>query len=298
VIVLRADGGLTWANERARTTIALDGDLARLATAEGAVSRLRLPAPDGAERVVDVAAAPIGSRAGGTVLVLQDVTERDRVERADAEFVQNAAHQLRTPITAIASSVAALEAGAAKDETERERFLDHIARASTRMGNVVDSLLMLSALQRGDRPEPTRRVIPLRAVLDAARAADPGVACFTIDCSEHLGIVGDRELLTEAIENVVTNACHHATTEVRIVATCDGDSVTVDVSDDGPGVAGDARERVFERFYRADHTSPGSGLGLPIARAAVEASGGTLELLDRPEPGATFRFHLPGATVR
>jgi signal transduction histidine kinase len=302
-MLVRRDGAIVWANDRARKLLRADGGLlpedspARAALSGETIRGRRYRASDG--RVVEITAAPVASGRGSVVVVLTDATERDRLERADADFVQNAAHQLRTPIAAIASSVAALEAGARDEPKERDRFLAHIGRESERIALLVAALLNLAYLQRGNGG-PSAKLLPLRGliaeVLDAC-----GVGAAHVECPPEVAVVANRDLLVQALANVVSNAHEHSGAgRIDIRAALAGKSVVVDVTDSGPGVPRDARDRVFERFYSAG--SPrrkGSGLGLAIARSATEAGHGTLELLpQRDGEGASFRFTLPGARLR
>jgi two-component system phosphate regulon sensor histidine kinase PhoR len=238
--------------------------------------------------------------------VFTDVTERDRTRRADAEFVENAAHQLRNPISAIVSSIAALEAGAQLEERERERFMTHIARETARLETLVEALLTLAGIQQQQQQEQQRlalvELVPLRRLLDqlvAAAALRDGVKA-RVTCGTRVAVVGDRDLLAQAFGNVIANAAQHTERGViRIRARLDGGTVTVDITDSGPGVAEDARDRVFDRFFRGStNGGRGSGLGLAIALAAVQAHDARLELLDQREgEGARFRFTIPGARL-
>jgi PAS domain S-box-containing protein len=325
VAVLDADGALAWMNRRAAEIVVAppahrpsgrwrigvtapdgteipDDELPTTRALRGetvAGVRLHFRRPDGTWATAQVSAAPRTTR-GGVVVVLDDVTQRDRIERADAEFVENAAHQLRNPIAAIASSVAALEAGAKDDEAERERFLAHVSRESTRLGRLVDSLLMLSGLQRGVAG-PLVELVPLRPLLEEVVASlGLSAAPVAVECDESLAVVSDREMLAQALGNVLANAVEHGgPDEVRIAARLEGSDVIVDVADHGPGIPLDARERIFERFFRGPRSSTaGSGLGLAIAQAAVRAAHGRLELLDaREAEGTTFRLTIPGALL-
>jgi two-component system, OmpR family, phosphate regulon sensor histidine kinase PhoR len=309
VMVLDATGEISWLNSRAMSLVGREGlpgsplaDRASPALRGTAVraDRLAVKTPHGLERTIELIAVPV-PRHGGAALLFSDVTERERLERADAEFVENAAHQLRTPIAAIASSVAALEAGASGDETERERFLGHIARESDRLRALVEALLHLASLQR-HAGRPLVELIPLKPLLDDLAASTPvrdGVR-IVVHCSKRIGAVADRELLAQAVGNVVANAADHTDQgQIRLRAKFDGKSVTVEVADSGPGISPAARDRVFERFFRSSTNGRrGSGLGLPIALAAAEATGARLELLPQCDrEGATFRFTIPGAQL-
>jgi two-component system phosphate regulon sensor histidine kinase PhoR len=303
VMIVRAGGEIAWENDRARTLFGdrraafEEGHPARRALAGETVrsERVRLSG----ERVLEITAAPVFSARGGAVVVVAtDATERDRVEQADLEFVQNAAHQLRTPITGIASSAAALEAGARDDPAERDRFLTHIVRETERMGVLVEALLSLASLHRGNGHAVTE-LVPIRGLLDDVLASCR-IDDASIECAPELAAVGDRELLGQALANVLSNAAEHgAGAGIRVRAVRERGSILLDVTDFGPGIAPEQRERIFERFYRGDlRLRGGSGLGLAIARAAAEAAHGTLELLpQRDGEGASFRFTLPGARL-
>lgn len=304
VLVLRPDGEVTWSNAHARALLgdSLTAIVPHVAHALGGreVRDVRVAVDrdgDGDPLWVELTASPLVGGSGGVVVVADDVTQRERRARADAEFVQNAAHQLRNPIAAIASSVGALNAGARDEPLERERFLDHIGRESRRIGTLVDALLALAALQRGDAA-PTLEVVPLRGLLQAAADAAPGQARISVDCPDDLAVVADGALLAQAIGNVVANAAQHARSRVRVVARTQDAYAHVDVQDDGPGVPEEARGRVFERFFRGPGVERrGSGLGLAIATAAAEATRSTVELLPATN-GAAFRFTIPRATLR
>ena len=307
VVVLDRSGSVAWSNTLA---VEMFGgvpdavvDVARdaLAGREIAVLRTAISRARGSDLVVEISAAPLVRGAGGAVVVVTDVTQRDRVELADAEFVENAAHQLRNPIAAIASSVAALDAGARDDPLERDRFLGHVARESERMGRTVDALLTLADLQRG-AGTPVVELIPLRPLIDDVVAATGFAEGMepTIACDDEVAVVSHRDLFAQALSNVLANAAEHTSSgPVRVRADLEGATVVLDVTDSGAGIADEARPRVFDRFYRAGSNGRrGSGLGLSIAFAAAVASGATLGLLDQREgEGATFRFTIPGARL-
>jgi signal transduction histidine kinase len=301
-ILVRSDGTVAAANDRGRTLLG-GGEAARLGAVRRALQgdathseRLHRRG-DGGRIVVDVVAVPLRAEHGGVLVLLTDVTEQARRERAEADFVENAAHQLRTPVAAIASSVAALEAGARDAPEERDRFLAHIGRESRRLSGLVDSLLRLAGLQRGDG-RTVVELLPLGALVaealgDAALAAD-------VECAAEIAVIGDRELLVQALGNVLANAARHTDERgIRVRCSRDRAHVSVDITDFGPGVARRDRDRLFDRFYRsATNGSPGSGLGLAVARAAAEAMDATLELLAPVEgEGATFRFTIPAAKL-
>ncbi|MFL5928314.1 MAG: ATP-binding protein [Gaiellaceae bacterium] len=261
----------------------------------------RLQTAAGQEIVLARLAAPLHDATGAivaAVLVFDEVSARDR-DVADAEFVENAAHQLRTPITAIAIAAAALEAGAKDEPDERERFIAHIARESDRMARVIDALLGLARIQRGGAGLIVG-LVPLGTLLEeiVAETRVRDDVTVVVDCPDDLAAVGEEPMLREAITNVVANAAAHtAAGSIRISARRDAANVVLDVADSGPGISAAVGDRIFERFYRAEEgRRSGAGLGLAIAAAATRANRGTLELVEAAE-GATFRFTLPGAKL-
>jgi PAS domain S-box-containing protein len=245
--------------------------------------------------VVNASGAPIRNRDGeviGAITVFEEITERRTRERADSEFVANAAHQLRTPLAAIVSAIGALHAGAKHDPPERDRFRAHIEREVMRMQMLTEGLLALARAERGDAPAPLSR-IALRPLLE--RVVEHSTPKDGVDlelfCPEHLTAVTNEALISEALSNVVTNAVQHTTIgTVALRGEQRPDGTTIEVSDDGPGIAEQDRDRVFERFFRGSRPiGTGVGLGLAIAAAATQAAGGVLELVDSPI-GACFRF--------
>lgn len=300
VALVHRGGKLGWHNAKARAicgdelepVLAAAAPVARALTG-GSAETVRVTLGREGGPTVEIGAAPVPG--GSAAAVIEDVSLREHAERASAEFVQNAAHELRTPVAAIASSVAALEAGAHEDAAERQRFLGHVARGSDRLGRIVDALLTLASLERGTG-RSLIEAVPLGSFLDeVVGRISPAV---TIDCAPGAAVLADRDLLAQAVGNVVGNAVEHAGAEnVTVSAELHEKTVRIEVADTGPGISPEVRERIFERFFRAPGGErSGSGLGLAIAQAATAASNGRLELLPaRAGEGARFRFTLPGA---
>jgi two-component system phosphate regulon sensor histidine kinase PhoR len=255
-------------------------------------------------RAVEISAGPVVGADGAVeavVMTIEDVTERDRRERADRDFVSNAAHQLRTPLTAIASAVAVLQSGAKDDPVARDRFLGHLERETARLSRLGRALLTLARAQRGEE-EPPVAIVPLRPLLEglvAETLAKEGVV-VELECADDVGVIANAPLLEEALANLLGNAVSYTDRGVvRVTARTADRSAHVEITDTGPGIRAGDRERVFERFYRAGGTSEsGFGLGLPVARAAIEASGGRLELTSAEDVGTTARVTLSAARIR
>jgi signal transduction histidine kinase len=235
------------------------------------------------------------STARTAVLLVNDATERARREQAERDFVANAAHELQSPLAAVVSAVDVLELGAKEDPVDRERFLAHVSRETHRMQRLVAALLELARAQhRGQRPAAEE--VPLRELLDeiaAGLSPTPGVRVDVL-CPAELAISSNRVLLAHAIGNVAANAARYTVEGwIRLSALSVGRKAAIEVTDTGPGIALEERERVLERFHRVDATREGAGLGLSIARQAVEALGGSLELHAGKEAGTRVRITVP-----
>jgi two-component system phosphate regulon sensor histidine kinase PhoR len=235
---------------------------------------------------------------GSAVLLLQNVTEREGVRRAEREWVTNAAHELRTPISAIASAVEVLQGGAKETPEERDRFLQHIERESSRLIRLAEALLLLARIQTG-------QVIALELVqlepllLDVARTIQPhdGVA-VRVDCADKPSVLADPDLLRQAVLNVAANAARHTTGgAIELTAREDTAICEIEVRDTGGGIKEAEQERVFERFFRAEGSEKGGfGLGLAITQEIARAFGGRVDL-DSSRDGTVVRLQLPAAKV-
>lgn len=260
--------------------------------------RVEMALPLGARIVVDLSTAPVRDRSGrtiGTVAIFHDVTVRERRERAERQFVANAAHELQSPLAAIISAIEVLQAGA-KDTSDRDRFLDHIDRETDRLASLVRALLILARAESAVE-SPKMELVPVAPLL--GRIADeltpvPGVE-VTVECPPELAVVTSRELLEQAVANVAVNAAKN-TFEGRI--TLEGserdDCVEIAVIDTGVGIPAAERPRVFDRFYRsAGRRDSGFGLGLAIVRSSIELLGGDVELDSTVGAGTIVRLRLP-----
>jgi PAS domain S-box-containing protein len=256
---------------------------------------------EGRHVIVDVSSAPImvGDEANGALVVLRDVTVQEQAERAEREFVTNAAHELQSPLAAIVSTVEVLQAGA-KEGPQRDVFLGHIEREADRLARLVRALLILARSQMGlEAPrDELVALCPLLTDVGSALRLANGVE-LEVDCNEHLAVLTNRELLEQAVVNLAQNAAKH-TSAGRIVlgaAEVEGPGVEITVTDTGPGIAAAERPRIFERFYRAEDEPAGFGLGLAIVRAVAEALEGDLELDSTVGAGTIFRLRLPHAAA-
>jgi signal transduction histidine kinase len=201
-------------------------------------------------------------------------------------FAADASHELRTPLTALRGDIELLRRRELP-ESERVEVLDEMAVAAQRMGRTVEDLLILARAEGGPRAP---RDVDVPALLTTLATRDEAASLPT---GGRLVVSADPEAMTALFRNLIDNARRHGD-HVEVAAHADNGQVVVEVVDDGPGVAPDDRERVFDRFYRAPNlrNTPGTGLGLAIARVAAEEAGGSIRLLDS-ERGARFEVRLP-----
>jgi signal transduction histidine kinase len=232
----------------------------------------------------------VPARLGGdAILVLTDISERERRERAEREFVANAAHELGTPLTAIATSLEVLRSGAKEDPGERDRFLELIERQTSRLARLRRALLTLARAQTRQEAlqlDPVPAAGVLASVAEELRVARPEIE-VTVAAPDGLAVLGHPELLEQIVFNLAENALRHGgARRIELEAhAVDGRLAAVEVRDDGAGLPAAGRDRLFDRFYR-DGEGEGFGLGLAIVREVVRALGGTIEI-DSPAEGGT-----------
>lgn len=248
------------------------------------------------ERTYSVVGIPAGPDADVAVLVLTDISERERRERAEREFVTNAAHELRTPLTTITGAIDLLQAGAKEDPAERDRFLRHIQRESARLARLTRALLVLARVQTKEEV-PLLSAIELRPLLESV-AADlqaPEDVRVEVRCPAGLAVLGEPNLVEQALANLAANAANHTQEgTIELSAKRSGESVTISVTDTGGGIPSEVQDRIFDRFFRADgRDARGFGLGLAIVRQAVEALDGDVAVESTPGAGTTIRVRLP-----
>ncbi|HSC51561.1 MAG TPA: ATP-binding protein [Gaiellaceae bacterium] len=268
-------------------------------------SRLFTPAPP-PKRVVETARGRLLELEGvvgghdSALLLLYDVTAEERRRRAEQDFVTNAAHELRTPIAAIAGALDALQAGADDATADRELFLGHIRRESDRLARLVAALLLLARIQTG-QDTPSLELVQIAPVLDdVATALEPreGVGVH-VDCDARVAALADVDLLRQAVWNVAANAAKHTDEgEIRLVGRDLGRVAEIEVRDTGSGMSEETLGRAHDRFYRAQRgPGDGFGLGLPISIAIAGALGGKLIVESELGAGTRVRVHLPSARV-
>jgi signal transduction histidine kinase/HAMP domain-containing protein len=253
------------------------------------------------ERALALVGIPAQPEGDTVLIVLDDLTEQERRELAEREFVSNAAHELRTPLTTIIGAVEVLQAGAKDDPAERDRFLAHIERESARLARLARALLTLARAHAGQE-RPRSEPIALRPLLqEVADDLRPSVGVTVgIECPPELGAVVNRDLLEQVLRNLGENATKH-TQEGRVVlrAYSAGNTLRLEVEDTGVGMTSETQRHVFDRFYRGrDRDAEGFGLGLAIVRQTVRSLDGRIELDSAPGKGTRVRVVLEQAPMR
>lgn len=211
-----------------------------------------------------------------------------RSEERTQRFLADAAHQLRTPVTRIRTTIESLFR--TDDPEARDRLLAGLVRETGRTRRLLASLLQIARLDQGDAParSPVDIVELCRAELERVEPFAPHLRFELRPLNPPLTPLDmDGESLREAVSNLLDNARRHAAHTVVVEVSATDEVVRVAVADDGAGVAPDDRERIFERFASLDDKG-GSGLGLPIARGVAKAHGGNLVYT-----GSAFELTLP-----
>jgi signal transduction histidine kinase/HAMP domain-containing protein len=234
------------------------------------------------------------------LLVVDDLTEQERRELAEREFVSNAAHELRTPLTTIIGAIEVLQAGAKEDPVARDRFLTHVEREAGRLARLARAMLTLARAHSGQE-QPRAEVVELAPLLRevAAGLQLHGGVSLDVEAPDGLAVDANRDLLEQALRNLGENAAKHTTRgSVVLRAYGDASTVIVEVEDSGPGIRPEVQRHVFDRFYRGERDPHGFGLGLAIVRESVRTLGGRIELDSSPGAGTVFRILLTPAQVR
>lgn len=285
-------------------------ELAARAAKEKQVLGGELDFPGPEPRCVEVNAAAYVDPDGqpqGTILVFHDVTRLRQLEHTRREFVANVSHELRTPLSMIKGYVETLLEGARNDPDQATRFLQIIDKHADRLTYLIEDLLTISKLESGQIVMNAQRVNlreqGQRVVEDLrARAAEKHVTVEN-QLPPDLWALADADRLQQVLFNLVENAIKYGHRQQgRVVIDArelPEDKLQVWVQDDGPGVPPEARERVFERFFRVDKArsreTGGTGLGLAIVKHIVQAHGGKVWLESHLGQGSTFYFTLPKA---
>ncbi len=251
-------------------------------------------------RLVSARASAISPRM--SLLIIRDVTEQERLDQMRRDFVANTSHELKTPVSAVTLLAEAIES-AADDPAQVRIFAARISAEASRLGQLTGRIMSLSRLQADDaisdvRPVSIDEVIAASIEAHVVQADSAGVE-LARGGDRGVWVRGDSQILIEAIGNLIANAIVYSPkgSRVGIGVRADDGVVEIAVSDQGIGIAEGDRERIFERFYRADEArsrrTGGTGLGLSIVKHATQRHGGEVRLWSRPGRGSTFTVRLP-----
>jgi two-component system sensor histidine kinase SenX3 len=321
VVVADEHGDVVLRNERAT---AMAGDRLDGSLVDAAVDRLLAAAVAGRpgdeslelfgppHRSLHLSAAPLGndSRLVGAVVVVEDVSERRRLEAVRRDFVANLSHELKTPVGALR-----LLAETLVDEDDpavAARLSERMQVEALRVGRVVDDLLDLSRIEAEEAPrrDPVRVHLVLAEAVDRARAqAEADGRDVRVEVHEpprRLAVLGDRHQLASAVHRLVENAIASSPdgAEVVVDTRTNGPWVELTVADTGIGIPAADLDRIFERFYRVRRgrrasglDAGGTGLGLAIVRHVAGNHGGEVRVQSEEGRGSTFTLRLPVAAA-
>jgi len=266
------------------------------------------------DRWLEAFVTPVRLATGGDaidllVMTFNDLTPLRRVEEMRADFIANASHELRTPLAALLGFIETLQGPAKEDPAARAKFLGIMQGQATRMARLIDDLLSLSRIELNAHLQPNTPVdlVPIvRQVIDGLQtlARDRGVEIKVLSPLDTLMVLGDRDELIRALENLVENALKYGAAGKRVdVTLARGQTrggmpeARISVRDYGPGIAPEHLPRLTERFYRVDvsdsRAQGGTGLGLALVKHVLNRHGGRLTIESTPGAGAAFTMHLP-----
>jgi two-component system sensor histidine kinase SenX3 len=254
-------------------------------------------------RTLNVVAVPLddGWRSVGGAVVIEDISERKRVDAMRRDFVANISHELKTPVGALGLLAETL--GGEEDPDVVRRLAARMQLESQRVARIIDDLLDLSRIESEEAP--VREPVPVHLVVAQAvervrAAADQrGIAIDAAEAPPRVSVLGDRRQLVSALYNLLENAVKYSdsSSAVEVRARTDGSWVELVVRDHGIGIPGRDLERIFERFYRVDQgrgrDSGGTGLGLAIVRHVASNHRGDVRVVSREGEGSTFTLRLP-----
>jgi two-component system sensor histidine kinase SenX3 len=253
-------------------------------------------------RRIVVTGIPVGEPSAATALVVvEDVSERARLEAMRTDFVANISHELRTPVGAMALLAETLQGE--RDPDLVDRLSTKLVAEAHRLTRTIEDLLELSRIEVGD--QPLKSVVEVGEVVDDSLdrvrhlAEERRVRVGVDPAVRRLTVIGDRPQLVSAIANLVENAIKYSDpgSAVDVGAIVVGSWVEISVTDRGIGIPSRDLERVFERFYRVDkgrgRDTGGTGLGLAIVRHVATNHGGSVRVRSEEGLGSTFTLRVP-----
>ena len=296
IVLFRDDGTILMMNDGVRNIFSLPKDANPNSILELSRSTLFFSILDNkgegqgkikvGERTIDVRATP--SDGLGAVMFLFDVSEKERIERREREFVENISHEIRTPLTSISGYSELLERGAVTEENI-VKFSHLIHKEALRLKSLSDDILLLSSLDGKSRIDMSEDV-DIVAVSESVKEYFAGKGDVSISVKSPLVVKGNSSLLEEALVNLVGNSIKYNRNDNPIEIIISSDRVTV--KDQGIGISELDKDRIFERFYRVDKSrsreTGGTGLGLSIVNEIVELHGAKISVESELGVGSSF----------
>lgn len=266
---------------------------------------------DGSVFPMELRVSEIHTKEGRMFLgAIRDLSESTKVERMKREFVSTVSHELRTPLTSIRGSLGLLAGGVVGEiPAEARKLLDIACENSDRLSGLIDDLLDMEKIASG-KMQFLFEEVPVSALINEVvtnnqpLADQHHVQLEVLACDDSVRVHADRDRLIQVVVNLLSNAVKFSPRDerVRIESIVSADWVEFAVSDKGPGIPDAFRERIFEKFSQADSSDTrqkgGTGLGLNIARALVQAMQGEIGFESEPGNGTRFYFRLPRAGDR
>jgi two-component system phosphate regulon sensor histidine kinase PhoR len=250
-----------------------------------------------------VRGVPLSGTPGAVLAVFVDVTELRRLEAVRRDFVANASHELRTPLTVVRAAAETLR-NVADHHDKRGRYIELIEKNADTLERLIADMLELARIESGEMKVHVEPV-QLASAVEAAAAQHAHRADLKritlVNEAGDIVVRADRRVLEHVLDNLIDNALKYCPegSFVRIQSSVADTIVRVSVVDNGPGIAFEHIDRIFERFYRVDtgrsRALGGTGLGLSIVKHFVEAMGGTVSVESRVGVGSTFSFTLRAA---
>jgi PAS domain S-box-containing protein len=239
--------------------------------------------------------------ADGIVYAFRDVTGERLLEEERNDFVATVSHELRTPMTGVyGAAQTLLRRGSQLSPEQKQNLLSMIASEAARLSQITEEVLLTSQLDRGDlRVERSAVDIAevVRSAVQTMRSQLPESIEIDVEIADPLASAsGDSDRIQQVLVNLLDNAAKYGRSPVKVSADSTNGLVRIAVSDAGPGIGAADRERIFEKFYRAEPQltrARGTGLGLYISRELAQRMGGRLQLVSAPGEGATFVVELP-----
>ena len=263
------------------------------------------------DSILSVHVTPLKDERGevqGAVAILHDITERYRLERMRRDFLANVSHELRTPLTSIRGFAQAILEGMVSGEEQGRRYLRVIMDESMRLIRLVNTILDLSRIEANAIPLNIEPLDIAEVISDAADSLEPlcrdrGIE-IELDCGPAPIIHGDRDRLTQVVQNLLDNAVRHAPKGTKVtvrtgpVELADEPGVRIDIEDRGEGIPPEDLPYIWERFYKVDKSRKyergvGTGLGLVIVKEIVQMHKGRVRAANLPEGGTRFTVELP-----